>query len=158
MINKTRFLIRFGWILFRGPRRRRFVSLWFYIHRSEIKRLALFVWGSVLGVIAQYSVLIPLTLFTRVSAGLSLFVSFALNYNVKFFYHKYKVFHDREVDRFFLEWIGYMTIAYINTRLTNEIRYLYHLDFVHTQAYTIIPTTVTMYLLSKFVVFKGQKT
>lgn len=120
-------------------------------------RLKHYLLGAFYGITAHYVLLVSFIILTKLSADVSLFISYVANYNIKFLYHKYVAFKDRELDRLPLEWIGYMTIAYINTKLTNQVKDYYHLDFVHTQLYTIIPTTLVMYLMSRFVIFKSKR-
>ncbi len=149
--------IRFAGIIITNPKRRRFLRLWLYIRRVEMYRLKHYLLGALYGITAHYILLVSFTLFTKLSTDVSLFISYVANYNIKFLYHKYIAFKDRSLERMPLEWIGYMSTAYINTKLTNQVKDFYNLDFFHTQLYTIIPTTLVMYLMARFVIFKRYK-
>mgnify|MGYP003403699419 CR=1 FL=1 len=149
--------IRFAGIMITNPKRRRFLRLWLYLSRVEVHIFKLYVKGAIFGVIAHYLVLIPLTVFTQASINTALILAYATNYNIKFFYHKYRVFKDRSLKRLPFELVGYMVTAYINTRLTNEVKIYFDLDFLQTQLYTLVPTTLVMYIISRFIIFKRKK-
>lgn len=148
--------MRFVVLLVMSGRPLRFIALWLYIARREVRIALRLAVCSFIGFGVQAVAMASLMHFTDIKYSIIATSTYMLNYTIKYLLFKYKVFYDKSgFAQSFLQWCGYMIVARIVAWISDYFDQQ-HYTVVSNYAIMIPISLVIIYTFSRFLAFKRQ--